>query len=266
MLVGYWPCLHQNGRPWSSARRPAWRCPHRRRVLGGPPPGSPEGSARRPRRTLVLPEGMPPSWSRAAAVGGPPAPWLSRVSVGGRRGGQSAARHLPKPAETQMTTTSPRLYRLLSAAMHREEPPQTQEEVGAPRVHVRRGGRVSFTAPDGQKGPLRPRARLDVSWELRVDDDVEVGSRRDVSVGLFRVGAPTKDAAIVAKQGKGTVEETGLARGAVAFFAPRAAGAFVFRLLDPEPPGQQQKPKSERPKASSLRYPKLMWLSDPDIY
>ena len=64
--------------------------------------------------------------------------------------------------------------------------------------------------------------------KLRVDDDVEVGSRRDVSVGLFRVGAPTNDAAIVAKQGKGTVEETGLARGAVAFFAPRAAGAFVF--------------------------------------
>ena len=60
--------------------------------------------------------------------------------------------------------------------------------------------------------------------------------------------------AIVAKQGKGTVEETGLARGAVAFFAPRAAGAFVFRLLDPEPPGQQQKPKSERPKASSNVY------------
>ena len=37
---------------------------------------------------------------------------------------------------------------------------------------MRRGGRVSFTAPDAQKGPLRPRARLDVSWELRVDDDV----------------------------------------------------------------------------------------------
>ena len=83
--------------------------------------------------------------------------------------------------------------------------------------------------------------------------------RRSVRAGtspsvFFRVGAPTNDAAIVAKQGKGTVEETGLARGAVAFFAPRAAGAFVFRLLDPEPPGQQQKPKSERPKASSNVY------------
>ena len=114
-------------------------------------------------------------------------------------------------------------------------------------MHVRRGGRVSFTAPDGQKGPLRPRARLDVSWELRVDDDVEVGSRRDVSVGLFRVGAPTNDAAIVAKQGKGTVEETGLARGAVAFFAPRRlARSFLdYRSRPPE----QQSP-SERPKAS----------------
>ena len=39
-----------------------------------------------------------------------------------------------------------------------EGPPQNPKKWEPPRVHVRRGGRVSFTAPDGQKGPLRPRA------------------------------------------------------------------------------------------------------------
>ena len=91
---------------------------------------------------------------------------------------------------------------------------------------MRRGGRVSFTAPDGQKGPLRPRARLDVSWELRVDDDVEVGSRRDVSVGLFSVGAPTNDAAIVAKQGQGHGRRNGSGAGRRGLL--RAAGGWCI--------------------------------------
>ena len=39
---------------------PGMAMPHRRRVLGGALREAPEGSARRPRRTLVLPEGMPP--------------------------------------------------------------------------------------------------------------------------------------------------------------------------------------------------------------
>ena len=60
MLGGYWPCLPQKGRPWSSARRPAWRCRLHLLVLVGALREAPEGSARRPRRTLVLPEGMPP--------------------------------------------------------------------------------------------------------------------------------------------------------------------------------------------------------------
>ena len=224
--------------------------------IGRSPPGSPRrvgapaaphpGSPRRngPPPGLVpppsvdhLPPGLAALALEVAAEGNPP-PGISRSP--------------PKPTDDDDVAAA--LSALISGTTPDEPPPKPKKKWEPPRVHVRRGGRVSFTAPDGQKGPLRPRARLDVSWELRVDDDVEVGSRRDVSVGLFRVGAPTNDAAIVAKQGKGTVEETGLARGAVAFFAPRAAGAFVFRLLDPEPPGQQQKPKSERPKASSNVY------------
>lgn len=80
---------------------------------------------------------------------------------------------------------------------------------------------------------------------------------------MFRVGSGTNDAAIVVKVTCGDVVRDArcgrrVARGRVPFFAPRAAGAFVLRLLDAppdaEPGAAQAPPKQGAHKASSNVY------------
>ena len=115
-------------------------------------------------------------------------------------------------------------------------PPKKKWE--PPRVHQRRKGRIAYRTGGGRGAALRPRSRLTVSWELLVGDDAgaRFGDRKDVAVGLFRVGASTNDAAIVVKRASGNCEQAPngplVYRGAIDFFAPRAAGSFVLRLLD----------------------------------
>ena len=220
------------GMPGSPRRAAAPAAPHPGSTSPRRPPGLPPGLAPPPPSVDHLPPGLAALALEVHSEAAPP-PGL-------------------RPTATDDKDVAAALSALIGGPA--PEPVKPKFKWVPPRVHKRRGGRVAFSAPDNTKGPLRPRARLDVSWELKVDAEEAVGTQRDVSVGLFRVGAPTNDAAIVAKQGRGAVEEVGLARGTVAFFAPRAAGAFVFRLLDPEPPGRQQISKMERPKASSNVY------------
>lgn len=81
-----------------------------------------------------------------------------------------------------------------------------------------RGGRDTVLAPNQA---LRPNARLSVHYSF---GDV-TGLAGDFMLGLLRLAAPSNRHAIVAKP----LPASG--RGSVFFFAPKAAGQFVFRIF-----------------------------------
>ncbi|RYD79473.1 MAG: hypothetical protein EOP84_13010, partial [Verrucomicrobiaceae bacterium] len=81
-----------------------------------------------------------------------------------------------------------------------------------------RGGRDAALAPNQA---LRPNARLSVHYSL--GEVAAVGG--NLVLGLLRLAAPSNRHAIVTKPLPGG------SRGSVFFFAPKAAGQFVFRLF-----------------------------------
>eukprot|EP01031_Cornospumella_fuschlensis_P025581 gene25581-30890_t len=90
-------------------------------------------------------------------------------------------------------------------------------------VVATRDGRSGRDAPLAHNHALRPNSRLSVHYSLA--DTVAAGVGGDLVIGLLRLAAPSNRHAIVTKPLPGSD------RGSLFFFAPKAAGHFVFRLF-----------------------------------
>lgn len=75
---------------------------------------------------------------------------------------------------------------------------------------------------------LRPGLPLNISWIL----PIEMKDKK-IALGLFRYGCQTNDGGLITKSIEDFNEENDVIKGTIKFFAPKSAGQYVFRILDP---------------------------------
>ncbi|KAH8062269.1 RNA uridylyltransferase [Aureococcus anophagefferens] len=186
-----------------------------------------------------------PGPRRRAAPAAAPGP-RQRPAAGARaaRGRGRAAPPAPEPADAREESVEATLRRLMLGGPLNEP----GDDFAALAEDVGLAPKPPPPEPEPEPEEAKPAPPPKKKWEpprpahgvlgasSATTRGARFGDRKDVAVGLFRVGASTNDAAIVVKRASGNCEQAPngplVYRGAIDFFAPRAAGSFVLRLLD----------------------------------